>query len=83
MTAPRRVRLRRALLAGVALCYAGSIPWYREGGDGAAVFWGLPDWVAVALGCYAAAAVLNAAAWLLTDVPDAEPEPPPDPAGGP
>ncbi len=32
---------------------------------------GLPDWVAVAVLCYVAAAVLNAAAWLLTDVPDA------------
>ena len=31
---------------------------------------GLPDWVAVALLCYAAVAVLNSLAWLLTDVPD-------------
>ena len=29
-------------------------------------------WVAVALGCYAAAAVLNACAWLLTDVPEGD-----------
>ena len=33
---------------------------------------GLPDWVAVALVCYAAAAVCNALAWLLTDVPDGD-----------
>jgi hypothetical protein len=31
---------------------------------------GIPDWVAVALVCYAAAAVLNALAWLLTDLRD-------------
>jgi hypothetical protein len=34
--------------------------------------------VAVALGCYAAAAVLNALAWLATDVRDEEPGPPDD-----
>jgi hypothetical protein len=34
------------------------------------VWLGLPDWVAVALLCYAAVAVLNSLAWLLTDVPD-------------
>jgi hypothetical protein len=31
---------------------------------------GLPDWVAVALGCYLAVAILNALAWLLTDIPE-------------
>jgi hypothetical protein len=34
------------------------------------MLFGLPDWVAVALGCYLAAAFCNALAWLLTDVPD-------------
>ena len=35
---------------------------------------GLPDWVAVAIGCYAAVAVLNSIAWLLTDVPERLPD---------
>ncbi len=47
------------------------------GRRGALRIWlGLPDWVAVALLCYLAAAVVNAVAWLITDVPD---DGPPDP----
>ena len=34
------------------------------------IVFGLPDWVAVALGCYAASAVLNAIAWWFTEVSD-------------
>jgi hypothetical protein len=67
-----RRRLRMGLLAAIAVLYALSIPWYRDGGD-VEIWLGLPDWVAVALGCYAAAAVLNACAWLLTDVPEGDP----------
>lgn len=63
--------VRRALLLAVGVLFALSIPWYRRAGEAPDVVFGLPDWVAVALGCYAAAAVLNAAAWLLTEVPDA------------
>lgn len=55
------------------MLYVVSIPWYRRGGDAPALWLGLPDWVAVAVGCYLAVAVLNAAAWLLAEVPDAEP----------
>ena len=66
----RRRRLRGALLVVIAGLYGLSIPWYRETGETPDVWWGLPDWVAVAIACYAAVAVLNAAAWLLTDVPD-------------
>ena len=55
-----RQRLRRALLIGVGVLYLLSIPWYREAGN--------TDWVAVAIGCYVGAAVLNALAWLLTDI---------------
>jgi hypothetical protein len=47
-----------------------SIPWYRSGGEKADLWLGLPDWVAVALLCYAAVAVLNSIAWLLTEIPD-------------
>ena len=70
---------RRILLLGVVLLYVLSIPWYRNAGETPAVWLGLPDWVAVALVCYVAAAVLNALAWLWTDVPDA---PPPRPDRG-
>jgi len=58
------------LLVAVGICFAASIPWYRTGGAPAATWLGLPDWVTVALVCYAAAAVFNAAAWLLTEVRD-------------
>ncbi len=73
---PRHRRLRRALLAGIAGLYVLSIPWYRESGASASRVFGLPDWVAVALGCYVAVAILNSIAWLLTDVED-----PGDPGG--
>ncbi|MBW2279115.1 MAG: hypothetical protein JRG76_03180 [Deltaproteobacteria bacterium] len=66
-----RRRLRNLLLVLIGLLYAASIPWYRTTGETPALWLGLPDWVAVALGCYAAAAVLNAVAWWLTDVSDA------------
>ncbi len=55
------------------MLYALSIPWYRSAGPASGTFLGLPDWVATALLCYALAAVLNACAWLLTDVSDSTP----------
>ena len=64
----RRVRI--ALLVAVALLFGASIPWYREPGAAPNEYLGLPDWVAVALLCYVAAAVLNSLAWLITDIPD-------------
>jgi hypothetical protein len=73
-------RLRRVLIAIIALLYLLSIPWYREAGEAPAIWLGLPDWVAVALGCYLGAALLNAVAWLLTEVPDRDPGS--DPTGG-
>ena len=68
-----RRRLRRACFAAIALLYALSIPWYRPSGAAPAVVFGLPDWVAVALGCYVVAAALNAVAWCLTIVDDPPP----------
>ena len=79
----RRERLRRWLLAAIALLYALSIPWYRTTGAEPALILGLPDWVSVALGCYLGVALLNALAWLLTDVPEGEPEGEPPAAGEP
>jgi hypothetical protein len=72
-----RRRLRRALLVVVTALYVVSIPWYRETGAEPAVWFGLPDWVAVALGCYVGVALLNALAWLLSEIEDAPPEGPP------
>lgn len=78
----RRVRL--ALIAIVVLLYVVSVPWYRQAGAPPAIWLGLPDWVAVALGCYLAAAVLNAVSWLITDLPEEAPpeEPTEGDAGG-
>ncbi len=74
MTHATRRALRRSLLAAIGILYVLSIPWYREPAAPVAFWWGLPDWVAVALGCYVAIALLNAAAWLLTEVRDDDPD---------
>jgi hypothetical protein len=66
----KRARLRRWLLLAIVLLYVASIPWYRRGGDAPGFIAGIPDWVAVAMACYVAVAVLNAWAWLLTDIPE-------------
>ena len=63
----------QGLLGAIALLYVVSIPWYRQTAAVPDVVWGLPDWVAVALGCYVAVAVLNSLAWWLTEVRDEEP----------
>ncbi len=71
---PRTIRaVRRLLLLAIVLLYIVSIPWYRPTGAEPAIVFGLPDWVAMALGCYVAVALLNSLAWLLTDVSDPDP----------
>ena len=65
-----RARVRRWLLVAIGLLYVMSIPWYRRGGEAPGLVAGVPDWVAVAIGCYVAVALLNALAWLLTDIPE-------------
>ena len=62
--------MRMILLVAIGVLYMLSIPWYRAEDAPLRLVLGLPDWVAVALGCYAAVAVLNSIAWLLTDVRD-------------
>ena len=62
--------LRRLLLIAIAVLYVVSIPWYREAGAAPGTWLGLPDWAAVAIVCYVGVAILNALAWLLTDVDD-------------
>jgi hypothetical protein len=61
--------LRRILLFLIAVLFIASVPWYRSDANPGMLF-GLPDWVAVAIGCYAAAAVLNSLAWMLTEIPE-------------
>ncbi len=66
-----RARLRGALLIAIGALYLLSVPWYRQTGSPVTFVWGLPDWVAWALACYLGVAILNCAAWLLTDMPEA------------
>lgn len=70
-----RRRVRRLLLLAIGLLYVASIPWYRPAGAEAEIWLGLPDWVLVAVLCYVGVALLNAAAWLLTEISE-EPGPP-------
>jgi hypothetical protein len=62
--------MRTILLSAIAVLYVFSIPWYRAEDAPLRLVFGLPDWVAVALACYGAVALLNSVAWLLTDVRD-------------
>lgn len=66
-------RVRASLLAAIAVLFGLSVPWYRPDDQPLELFLGLPDWAAVALLCYAAAAVLNAVAWLRTPIVDDAP----------
>ena len=77
-----RGRVRTGLLCAIAVLYVLSVPWYRATGAPVSYVLGLPDWVAVALGCYGLVAVLNGLAWLLTDMPDGSPSPPAAPSEG-
>jgi hypothetical protein len=69
----------------IGLLYLASVPWYRDPDAPLRIVLGLPDWVAVALACYAAAACLNAVAWLLVDPHELtdplDPMEPPDATG--
>lgn len=66
-------RLRAVLFLLIGALYAVSIPWYREPGAEAGRWLGLPDWVAVALVCYLAVAILNSLAWAFSDMSDDAP----------
>ena len=65
-------RVRYGLLVAIGLLYIASVPWYRATDAPLRLWLGLPDWVAVALLCYIAAAVLNAIAWGFTRVEDGD-----------
>ena len=68
--ARKRSRIRLFLLGLVFLLFVFSVPWYRGDPEGLSLVLGLPNWVAVALGCYGVAAILNSLAWLWTDIDD-------------
>jgi len=65
-----RARARSGLFLLIAALFVVSVPWYRDTGAPVEIVWGLPDWVATALGCYIAIAILNAVAWVITETPD-------------
>ena len=69
----RRGRLRLWLLGAIGILFIFSVPWYRSESDELRLIFGLPDWVAVALGCYVLAACLNSVAWLWTHIDDDAP----------
>ena len=64
------MRARRILFAAIGILYVISVPWYRDTDAPLRIWFGLPDWVAVAVGCYIGVAVLNAVAWRITEVPE-------------
>jgi hypothetical protein len=66
----QRRLLRVICLILIAVFYVMSVPWYRDTESPLKIWWGLPDWVTVALLCYVGVAVMNAAAWMLADVSD-------------
>ncbi len=69
-TSVRRRRFRWVALGWIGVLYVASIPWYRETGAVPDLIFGLPDWVVVAIGCYLGVAIVNALAWLATEIPD-------------
>jgi len=81
-----RARLRWVLLGAMGLLFLLSIPWYRSSLPAEGGIWlGLPDWVSTALLCYVGVALLNALAWLWTEIldpPRAEETGPEAKAGG-
>lgn len=67
-----RARLRRFLFLCIAVLYVISVPWYRASDAEVEIIFGLPDWVAFAVLCYASVAVLNSLAWMLQEPEDEE-----------
>lgn len=69
-TRRQRRTVRFACMVLIGLLYVVSVPWYRDDGAPLRLWFGLPDWVAVALLCYVAVAFVNGVAWFVTDLPD-------------
>ena len=71
MSRHQRRAVHFVCMVSIVLLYVVSVPWYREADAPLRIWLGLPDWVAVALLCYVGVAIVNAVAWVITDVPDA------------
>jgi hypothetical protein len=70
ITRVQRRLVYSACMIVIGLLYIVSVPWYRDDEAPLRLWLGLPDWVAVALLCYVGVAIVNAVAWIVTDVPD-------------
>jgi hypothetical protein len=66
----RRRAIHLLCMLAIALLYVVSVPWYRDVDEPLKLWFGLPDWVAVALLCYVGVAILNGIAWSVVDVSD-------------
>lgn len=65
-----RRRIHVACMIIIALLYVISVPWYRDVDQPLQIWFGLPDWVAVALLCYVGVAIVNGVAWSVAEVSD-------------
>ena len=70
---PRR---QRTLFAGMLVLLGIGLPWYRDGGSAPAIWWGVPDWFAIAALCWLGIAALNALAWRRSEWSDETSDPP-------
>jgi hypothetical protein len=68
--------IRLVCMLVIGLLYVASVPWYRDADAPLRLWFGLPDWVAVAVLCYVGVAVVNAIAWSVVEVPDERPDDP-------
>jgi len=62
-------------MIAIALLYVVSVPWYRDVDEPLRLWFGLPDWVSVALLCYVGVAILNGIAWSVVEIHDHPDEP--------
>jgi hypothetical protein len=70
MSEGRRRLIHVSCMIVIALLYVVSVPWYRDVEQPLEIWFGLPDWVAVALLCYVGVAIVNGIAWSVVEVSD-------------
>ena len=70
-----RRRIHVTCMVIIALLYVISVPWYRDVDQPLKIWFGLPDWVAVALFCYVGVAIVNGVAWSVAEVSDESDDP--------
>ena len=69
------------LFAAIGVLLLVALPWYREPGSTPQIWWGLPDWLAIAAMCFVGVAGLNAVAWWSADWDDSWRDDEPDEPG--